>query len=68
MVLHQRYDPQYDLIDHQLFPLTQKCSASYDMVPGFVSPSIVFFLGLTVLCAGAGLGAAVRRRCSASPR
>jgi hypothetical protein len=68
IVLHQRYDPKYALSDDQLFPLTQKCNASYDMVPAFVNPSIVLFLGLTILCAGVGVGTAVRRRRSASPR
>ncbi|MFJ5215893.1 hypothetical protein ACIP98_14345 [Streptomyces sp. NPDC088354] len=62
LIHHQRYDPDYALGSEQIFPLTQKCNASYDMVPGFVNPSIVLFLGLTVLCAGAGVGAAARRR------
>ncbi|MDX3076284.1 hypothetical protein [Streptomyces sp. MI02-7b] len=68
VILHQRYDPKYALSDEQLFPLSQKCNASYDMVPAFVNPSIVLFLGLTILGAGAGVGAAVRRRRAAFPR
>jgi hypothetical protein len=65
-VLHQRYDPAYALDDERFFPLTQKCNASYDLVPAFVNPSIAVFLGLTVVCTG--VGAAVRRRHPALPR
>ncbi|MFF7900729.1 hypothetical protein ACFZCV_18330 [Streptomyces sp. NPDC007920] len=60
--LHQDYDPKYASAGEQFFPLSKKCNASYNMVPSFVNPSVVLFLGVTSLCAGAAVVAAVRRR------
>ncbi|MFE1959503.1 hypothetical protein [Streptomyces sp. NPDC059479] len=62
VVLHQNFDPKYAYAKEQFFPLTQKCNASYDMVPFFVNPSVVLLLGMTLLCVGAAVAAAVRRR------
>lgn len=62
VILHQRYDAKYAHAEEQFFPLTQKCNASYDMVPFFVNPSVVLLLGVTLACAGAAVTATVRRR------
>ncbi|MBW8698498.1 hypothetical protein MBT84_02795 [Streptomyces sp. MBT84] len=68
VVLHQRYDPRYALGSEQIFPLTQKCNTSYDMVPGFVNPAVIISLGLAILCVGVSVSAAIRRRRPASIR
>ncbi|MEV7681109.1 hypothetical protein AB0O64_21545 [Streptomyces sp. NPDC088341] len=62
VVLHQEFDPEYAYVEERFFPLTRKCNASYDMVPSFVNPSIVLLLAGTLLCAGAAVASAVRRR------
>ncbi|MGW7261757.1 hypothetical protein [Streptomyces sp. NPDC054834] len=62
VVLHQPYDSKYALAKEQFFPLTQKCNASYDMVPFFVNPSVVLLVGVTSLCTVAAVAATVRSR------
>ena len=68
VVLYQRYDLKYALGSEQIFPLTQKCDASYDMVPGFVNPAVIIFLGLAILCVGVSVSASIRGRRPASTR
>lgn len=51
---HHRFDRDY-LDQHwqdysQFFPMSQKCNADYDMVPGWVNPALVIFAVAAVTC------------------
>lgn len=50
---HQVYDQEYrtahpEYANRNLFPLSNKCNASYDMVPFWMNPAIVGFALLSV--------------------
>ncbi len=51
---HQRYDSAYRLAHagefQRLFPLRNKCNASYDLVPAWVNPAVAACFVVAVLC------------------
>ncbi|MEU1054505.1 hypothetical protein ABZ397_18430 [Streptomyces sp. NPDC005876] len=51
---HQRYDPAYRSAHaeefQRLFPLRNKCNASYDLVPSWVNPTVAACFVVAVLC------------------
>ena len=61
----QPYDREYRrLHTHeqlQLFPLTTKCNAEYDLVPPWTNPALAILAILTVFLIGAMLAALFRR-------
>jgi hypothetical protein len=46
---------------NQWFPLENKCNAGYDLVPGWVNPTLVVLAVLIVACLGYALRLAVAR-------
>lgn len=69
----QSYDRQYlkahpEHAGRNLFPLSDKCNADYDMVPGWMNPAIVALAGLgvttTVVLPLNDLAVHIRRRTS----
>lgn len=60
-VIHgQPFDPDYGV--SRLFPLSRKCNATYDLVPGYVNPTIVVLVSAAVLFALAALVTSRRLR------
>lgn len=61
----QPYDHEYHVAHPreqiQLFPLTAKCNAEYDLVPLWINPGLTVLATLTVLFFGATLAAQPRR-------
>lgn len=56
----QPYDPAYDQVT--LWPLGRKCNASFDLVPGYVNPTLVVLLTATVLSVAVATGVAYANR------
>lgn len=46
----QRYDPATASAG-TVFPISQRCNADYDLVPGWINPSLVVLLVLAVIMA-----------------
>lgn len=61
------YDPVYDQVT--LWPLSRRCNASFDLVPGYVNPAVAVLLAAAVLSVAAvtGVASANRRRPPSSP-
>ncbi|MET9513846.1 hypothetical protein [Streptomyces sp. NPDC002994] len=59
---HQDFDPEYAYATEQWFPLSQKCNATYDLVPAYVNTGVVALAALTVACVVAAVAIAVKQR------
>lgn len=46
----ERYDPSA-ATGGTFFPLSQRCNADYDLVPGFINPTVVGLLVLAIVAA-----------------
>ncbi len=61
----QRFDPDYYAAHRQdwfqLFPVTNKCHAGYELVPGWVNPAVAVFFLLFLVSSACLVGTATQR-------
>ncbi|RYZ32001.1 MAG: hypothetical protein EOP01_02155 [Propionibacteriaceae bacterium] len=64
LVHHQHYDEAFREAHHaelfRLFPLTNPCNATYDLVPAWVNPAVVVF-GALLMASAVGLASTCGR-------
>ncbi|MBT2396199.1 hypothetical protein [Streptomyces sp. ISL-100] len=59
---HQKFDPEYAYIPEQWFPLSQKCNATYDLVPPYVNSGVLALAGIALACVVTAMAIAVKRK------
>jgi hypothetical protein len=63
VIHHEPYDPQHSGVS--FVPLARKCNQAYDLVPGYVNPTVVTMLILAAALVGvAVVGSHLNRKAS----